>query len=121
CLDIDGKATTESSTDVCTPVAGAPSYIQADGNHGIDNSFGANVLPLIVTSAGSDFTTLANQAVTLGNSTMMFRIQGLGSGPSYSPLPGDVLRATPTDSPPQWNGGDVRDVDSLSVDGGIAS
>ena len=46
--DLDGKITTASSTDVCTRVAGAAMQVQDDGSGGIDNSWGANIMPIIV-------------------------------------------------------------------------
>jgi hypothetical protein len=46
--DLDHKLTTLSSTDVCTLTAGAGSQVQVDGDCGTDNSWGANVMPLIL-------------------------------------------------------------------------
>jgi hypothetical protein len=46
--DLDKDATTESSAGTCRLAAGAASSVRADGDAGIDNSFGANVLPLLV-------------------------------------------------------------------------
>src|SRR5208337_3872196 len=40
-LNIDGKTTTASSTNVCTLVAGSSKQVQVDGPNGVDNSFGA--------------------------------------------------------------------------------
>lgn len=50
-LDIDGKTTSNVSSDVCKRQPGAPSSIQTDGTGGIDNSFGANFVPLIQSAA----------------------------------------------------------------------
>jgi len=46
--DLDDKLTTASSTDVCTPLAGATTQVQVDGAGAIDNSWGENLLPLII-------------------------------------------------------------------------
>jgi hypothetical protein len=46
--DLDKDATTESSAGTCRLAAGAPASVRADGNGGIDNSFGANVLPVLM-------------------------------------------------------------------------
>jgi hypothetical protein len=46
--DIDGLMTTPTSTDVCRLAQGAPASVHADGDGGIDNSFGATVLPLLM-------------------------------------------------------------------------
>jgi hypothetical protein len=45
--DLDHKLTTVSSTDVCTLTPGTSTQVQVDGDCGTDNSWGANVLPLI--------------------------------------------------------------------------
>ncbi|HEY8092062.1 MAG TPA: hypothetical protein VIF09_29575, partial [Polyangiaceae bacterium] len=47
--NVDGKVTTTTSTDVCTLAAGAAKATQADGPGGIDNSWGANLMPLFMT------------------------------------------------------------------------
>jgi hypothetical protein len=53
-LDIDDQDTTRDSTDVCQLTAGASRVTQQDGSGGIDNSFGANLLPILITVLGSD-------------------------------------------------------------------
>jgi hypothetical protein len=117
-LNIDGKITTRVSTDVCTLALGAPRDTQTDGDNGIDNSFGANILPILVSTAG-DFPAAANANIGSGvDATSLVRIDQLGPGPSYSPLSAFFYKASPTPSPPAWNGSDVFDVDSESLDGG---
>ena len=51
--NLDNLVTTKNSTDVCTLAPGASKSTQADGNGGIDNSFGENILPIVITTAGS--------------------------------------------------------------------
>ena len=75
--NIDGKVTTAASTDVCTLAAGAPKSTQIDGNNGIDNSFGENILPIILTTAGSDAASKINAAISGGSFTIMMDITGL--------------------------------------------
>src|SRR5512142_711378 len=45
-FNLDGLQTIKSSTDVCTLQPGAPTMNQADGNNGIDNAWGATLLPI---------------------------------------------------------------------------
>jgi hypothetical protein len=45
-FNLDGLVSTSASTDVCQPNAGGPKH--ADGEDGIDNSFGQNLLPVII-------------------------------------------------------------------------
>ena len=77
-FNIDGKISDAKSTDVCTRASGAPSSVQTDGNRGIDNSFGANILP-IVQSAGSipNPSQTITDTITKGNFTIQFKIKGL--------------------------------------------
>jgi hypothetical protein len=47
-LNLDGLVSDELSTDVCLPSSGGdPATAYPDGNDGIDNSFGKNLLPLL--------------------------------------------------------------------------
>jgi hypothetical protein len=52
-FNLDAQCTTAASTGVCTLSAGAPKSVQVDGVGGIDNSFGANICPLIDTVSGA--------------------------------------------------------------------
>ena len=52
-LDLDGKCTIATSTDVCQLAAGSPRATQVDGTGGIDNSFGANVCAIMDTTMGT--------------------------------------------------------------------
>jgi hypothetical protein len=77
-FNIDGKISDAKSTDVCTRAAGAPSSVQTDGNRGIDNSFGANILP-IIQSAGSipNPSQTISDSIAKGSFTIQFKIKGL--------------------------------------------
>jgi hypothetical protein len=47
-LNLDGLVSDDMSTDVCLPSSGGdPQTAYPDGNDGIDNSFGKNLLPLL--------------------------------------------------------------------------
>jgi hypothetical protein len=73
--NLDDKVTTAASTDVCALVAGASKQYQADGNGGIDNSFGANIMPIIQTLDSSASQTL-NQSIQTGSFTIMTYVTG---------------------------------------------
>jgi len=121
-LDIDGRTTTIDSDPVCAPSLGASRAFQQDGANGIDNSFGANILPILLTTAGSDWPNKANDALDRGaDATTILAIDGLGTGSSYSPLSGALFTSVPLASPPAWNGSDVFDADSRSAGGSIAA
>ena len=117
-LDIDGKVTTKDSLDVCTLASGASKSTQTDGLHGIDNSWGENILPIWLTTSGQDFASRINAAIEAGAQSMLVRVDHLGAGANYSPLPGAFYAAGRLTPPPAWNGLDVWPVTADSVTGG---
>jgi len=74
--NLDNLVTTKTSTDVCTLAAGAAKTTQVDGNGGIDNSFGENILPIVITTAGSDAAARINTSIQSGSFTVMTVING---------------------------------------------
>jgi hypothetical protein len=52
--NLDAKQTTKDSADVCKLAAGAGKNTQIDGDNGVDNSFGQNILPIILTTGLDD-------------------------------------------------------------------
>ncbi|HEY5241327.1 MAG TPA: hypothetical protein VIJ22_07675 [Polyangiaceae bacterium] len=121
--NIDGKITTAASTDVCTLTAGASKQTQADGAGGIDNSWGANILPIFLTIFGSTFSTSYNDAVAAGDFTTMIDVTGLSdSGTQTGSAPGWGFAGSNLGHPPTWTVADDWPVypDWLN-DGGLAS
>jgi hypothetical protein len=92
--NLDGKDTTASSTDVCTLVLGAPAKVQVDGPNGIDNSFGLNVVPIIV-GLDSTASTAINTSINEGQFTVMTDVTGFddsaGNTTSATGLTGVIL------------------------------
>ncbi len=74
-FDLDGKRTTAASTDVCKAAAGAPKNNQEDGDNGIDNSFGRNVM-LIVANLRQSAQADVNAALDDGKFTIMIVTKG---------------------------------------------
>ncbi len=93
--NLDNLVTTKVSTDVCTLAAGAAKTAQVDGNGGIDNSFGENVLPIFITTAGSDWAERINASIEDGSFTDIFHVTGFddsaGSTASATGLTGLLL------------------------------
>ena len=75
-LDIDDTATTRDSTNVCQLAPGAAPNTPLDGNGGIDNSFGENLLPILVTLTGSDGTARLNASFVTGGPVNRFEVYG---------------------------------------------
>ncbi|HTQ43203.1 MAG TPA: hypothetical protein VMI75_10645 [Polyangiaceae bacterium] len=73
--NLDGKITTSASTDVCTLVAGASKSVQIDGSGGIDNSWGANIVPILAT-LDSTFSQTENNLLQEGWPTQLFYAVG---------------------------------------------
>lgn len=119
-LNIDGKVTAANSTDVCKLVPGALRCTQLDGDNGIDNSFGENVLGAIHT-LNAMYDSYANNAIKEGGGTLLIRLDSLGPSDAYSQLPGALYRATPTSQRLKWDGTDIRAVDPVSLAGGDTS
>lgn len=83
--NIDGKISTPSSTDLCTVASGgSKSTVYQDGTNGIDNSFGENILPIILSVAGSDAASKINQSITAGSFTIEIDIKGLSDDPAQT-------------------------------------
>jgi len=82
--DLDGKTTTDTSTDVCAPVSGGS--VHADGVDGIDNGFGDSILSLIRGVNGPDSLTSAQVSsyVDQGNWTLEIEVDGLSNDPAQT-------------------------------------
>jgi hypothetical protein len=86
--NLDDRVTTAASTDVCTLAAGASKSAQLDGMGGIDNSFGENILPILLTLAGSDFSAKMNAVIEVGVFTNLLYVTG------FDDLSGNTTTAT---------------------------
>ncbi len=113
--DLDGHITDctgnacQQITDQCLPAAsGSPAVAYPDGNDGIDNSFGENILPIIL-GIQMDASTTINQAITDGKFTILIDVHKLGSKSDYNPLTAGLYAggAFPDGSPkPKFDGSD---------------
>lgn len=85
--DIDGLTTTSSSINVCTLAQGAPKSDQTDGTNGIDNSWGATLLPIIQSAASLPTPSLAETTlIDQGSFTLQIQVTGLSDDPEQSAL-----------------------------------
>ena len=76
-FDLDGMVSTTQSKTHCKPVQGAkPSDVLTDAPSGVDNSFGKNILPILL---GLDSTVAdqVNMSITGGTGTITFGVDGL--------------------------------------------
>lgn len=104
--NLDGKVSTETSTDLCKPRAGAqPKSVKKDGKGGIDNAFGKLLMP-IIGSLASDATALINENIADGSFTILMKIDTLGDKPSYIDLPTALYVGTNLGGPAKFDGSD---------------
>ncbi len=79
-LDIDGASTTAASTGLCKLAPGASPRVHEDGADGIDNSFGANLVPLLSVVFGSEVFVRLNASLATGYGSDLLQIGGLEAG-----------------------------------------
>lgn len=114
-FDLDGKISTGKSTDLCKPRPGAnPMLVRTDGNGGIDNSWGENIMPIVVGLA-ADFSQQQDTAIAQGAYSVLFRVKGLGLASDYSGLWAAAYGGAPFGGTPAWNGQDAWPITYESV------
>jgi hypothetical protein len=119
--DLDGKATSACSTDVCTLTPGASRQVQVDGNGGVDNSWGANFVPLLL-MVDAEGPTQINQELEGGDWTSMTFVDGFddsaGNATTAAGLTGvELLGARYPGGPPPFDLTTNWPVDPSSVQG----
>lgn len=122
-FNIDSDISTAMSTNLCKPRNNAPpKNVYPDGDNGIDNSFGRNILPIAL-GLSSNFSANVNQAIADGASTYLFDLENLGAGADYGPIISRVYRGSDLGGAPQWNGNDAWPIrsDSLASSPDLAS
>jgi hypothetical protein len=117
-FDIDGRVTTLHSTDVCQLAPGASHNTQIDGVGGIDNSFGASIVPVFeatLLSNNKPFGQDLQDSISAGQVTDLIVVRGLGGGPTVSPLAASLAVAAPLGKTPTFTVDDVWPLDPSSV------
>ena len=113
-FNIDGRISTKSSVDLCQPVLGASkTQVYPDGNDGIDNSFGKNVLPIFL-GLSADLSVQLNQAITNGDLTYLFSIAHPQSDTDCS-TSSKLFLGGSLGFPPKFDGSDVWPIDASSL------
>jgi hypothetical protein len=133
--NLDGLISTKYGTNHCKPVEGAtPSSVKTDGDNGIDNSFGENLVPILGSLTFNPSATVS-QSLQDGSFTLLFRLDKL-EDPAFAPdqtsiaagyydgAPFDALVYCPSNpslpncSPPKFDGTDQWPVTFESVNNG---
>lgn len=104
--DLDGEKSTAASTNHCKLREGAnKAAVMTDGEGGVDNSFGANLLGIIQGVVSSPTATV-NDQLDQGTFTVIFDIGGVGTGESYKNLPAQLFAGASLGAAPAWDGSD---------------
>lgn len=104
--NIDGLESDENSTDVCQPNSGGnPDVAYPDGDDGIDNSFGKNLLPVILSFAPNWVTTV-NAYLDQGTFNTMMKMYCLPETGDAPQLTTKIFGGTDLGMEPQYDGTD---------------
>ncbi|HEY1955093.1 MAG TPA: hypothetical protein VGH28_05760 [Polyangiaceae bacterium] len=104
--DLDGLHTDATSTDVCSLQPGASLAYQVDGPGGIDNAWGALVLPILETAMSEAHpSNAATLAIGRGDWTLLVQVDGLSDDAQQNAdsLDAQVSVGAPT-TPPAFDG-----------------
>jgi len=105
-FNIDGLLSTAASKDVCKPSSGAePSTPYPDGDGGIDNSFGKNLLPVIL-SLYPTWEPDINIGIQEGVFTSLLKLECLPPTGDVAVLNTRLYGATTLDYTPKFDGTD---------------
>jgi hypothetical protein len=105
-FNIDNLVSTASSKDLCMPNSGAAtSTPYPDGDEGIDNSFGKNLLPLIL-SLYPTWVSDINNGIQKGFFTSMLKLECLPPEGDVPLMTTKLFGGTPLDTPPLFDGTD---------------
>jgi len=112
-FNLDGRLSTQMSTDLCRPKAGgSAATVYPDGNVGIDNGFGKNVLPILLGLA-ADVATVNNESIKIGEYTYLLSLANADQN-ACSTSSALLLGANLGDIP-KFDGSDVWPLDPSSL------
>ncbi len=105
--DLDGTVSTAESSNLCKPRSGGSAKsVYPDGDQGIDNSFGKNILP-IITGIASDASVKVNEGIADGSFTIMLDLEKLGAGTDYNGILTKLYGGSSLGAAPKWDGTDM--------------
>jgi hypothetical protein len=111
-FDLDGLVTTRCSRDHCISY---PGFHHTDGPDGLDNTFGSGLMQLL---SFYEPTATMSQAMELGKSTYLIRLQRTDLSQSANQIPAAFLTAADRGASPAWDSSDVWPVTEDSLVGG---
>lgn len=109
--NLDGQTTNGNYSMHCTPNAGAnPSNSFLDGDDGIDNSFGNNLVPRF-----PSFNDDIDGSITAGNAGYFFDLVDLTEDPDQAGITTRFYGGAPLETTPVFDGTQCWDVDGATV------
>jgi len=104
-FNLDGLVSTASSTNLCQPASGgSKATAYPDGNNGIDNSFGKNIVPLLAIMGS--LSQSSNDNIAKGGFTMMLDFVGLTAAAAQGPVVTRLYSGTALGKVPKFDGTD---------------
>jgi hypothetical protein len=104
--NIDGVAP-NNLAGFCKPLFNAcPGQVHAEGINGIENSFGHNILPLLL-GINPQLSATINQDIALGGFSLLFSLDKLGTSSSANPVASVYAAAGSLGTVPLFDGTDV--------------
>jgi hypothetical protein len=104
--NIDGVASAPP-TAFCKPLNNAnAATVHQHGLGGLENSFGHNILPIIL-GLTSNASANLNQQIQAGAFTYLISLSLLGTNASANPIASNVAAGAPLGGTPRWDGSDV--------------
>lgn len=105
-FNIDGLVSTATSMDLCQPNSGgASNIVYPDGDNGNDNSFGKNILPLLLGIYPTMISQI-NDSLLNGKFTMMLKMNCLPTMDNVDPLKTELFQGTALGMVPKFDGTD---------------
>ena len=116
-FNLDGILSTKTGTNHCKLYANSPPTNKQDGNGGIDNGFGQNLLPILKTFVPSP-SDETNQAIADGDFSILFKLDNLDSNANQSQVSAALYGGADLGFPPAFNGSDLWPVTPELLNGG---
>ncbi len=110
-FDLDGKTSAGDWSGLCQPSSGASAASSfPDGDLGIDNAFGKNLLPVLL-SLDPTWASDVNGSLQNGDFTTLLELTCLAPTGDVAVLPSKLFGATSLGAQPKWDGTDKWPVD----------
>lgn len=117
-FNVDGLVSDKMSANHCKYQEGATkSSVQIDGENGIDNSFGSNLVKIIASLMANPSQSVTD-SINGGGGTWLLHLPNLGPQPSQNGVTAAMFSGAKLGLAPAWQGGDVWPVTYESVVGG---